>query len=243
MASYRYTRDFKNEEGGPQKTPQPMTAKQKRENFWFYYKWHVLVGVIVVAVAAFTIFDVMNRVTPDYTIGVITFKASSTDAFKALQEPFSAFGEDLNGDGSVVVDVAQYDFASEDPQVIMATSARLMGDFQTNQSIFFFTDDVQKAQEQLAAFVYNDGSVPADGEKVDYSRMGIPWTDCPVLTGLELGNVVSITGDTDWPMQDLLSGFSLVRRVAPEIKEKDEELAAYWSACEAFYEKITEGAA
>ena len=73
--------------------------------------------------------------------------------------------------------------------------------------------------------------------------MGIPWTDCPVLTGLELGNVVSITGDTDWPMQDLLSGFSLVRRVAPEIKEKDEELAAYWSAGEAFYEKITEGSA
>src|SRR5699024_11869783 len=84
----------------------------------------------------------------------------------------------------------------------------ILGDFQTNQSIFFFTDDLQKAQEQLAAFVYNDGSVPADGEKVDYSRMGISWTGCPVLTGLELGNVRS-----EEHTSELQSRFDLVCRL------------------------------
>lgn len=242
MASYRYTRDFKSENNAEQSASQPMTAKQKRQNFWFYYKWHVIIGIIIIAIIAFTIRDFANRVNPDYTIGVITYNTSSTDMFEALQAPLAAFGEDLNGDGSVVVDVAQYDFASEDPQVIMATSARLMGDFQTNQSIFFLTDDVEEAQKQLAAFAYNDGSAPAEGEEVDYSRMGIAWGDCPALASLELGNAVSITGETGLPMQELMSGFTVVRRMTPEI-EKDDELAAYWNAGEAFYQKVTQGAA
>lgn len=242
MASYRYTRDFKNENNAEPGPSQPMTAKQKRQNFWFYYKWHVIIGIIVIAIIAFTIRDFANRVNPDYTIGVITFNASSTDVFEALEEPLAAFGEDLNGDGNVVVDVAQYDFSSEDPQMIMAASARLMGDFQTNQSIFFLIDNVEKAQEQLAAFAYNDGTAPAEEQDVDYSRMGIAWADCPALTSLPLGNVTSVTGETDLPMQEFLSNFSVVRRMTPEL-EKDDTLAAYWSAGEAFYQKVTQGVA
>ena len=37
MASYRYTRDFKQDDNAAQGARQPMTAKQKRQNFWFYY--------------------------------------------------------------------------------------------------------------------------------------------------------------------------------------------------------------
>lgn len=243
MASYRYTRDFKQDDNAAQNASQPMTAKQKRQNFWFYYKWHVVGVLVVIAVIVFTVMDLANRVEPDYTIGVITFNASSTDMFESLQEPLASFGEDLNGDGSVVVDVAQYDLASEDPQVIMATTARLMGDFQTNQSVFFLTDDVEKAQNQLGAFAYNDGSVPAEGEDVDYSRMGIAWKDCPVLTALELGNAISMTGETNLPMQELMSEFLIVQRMTPDKVEKDDEVAAYWDAGQALYEKMTQGAA
>lgn len=243
MASYRYTRDFKQDDNAAQGARQPMTAKQKRQNFWFYYKWHVIGILVVIAVIVFTVMDLAGRVEPDYTIGVITFEASTTDMFESLQEPFASFGEDLNGDGAVVVDVAQYDLASEDPQVIMADTARLMGDFQTSQSIFFLTDNVEKAQNQLGAFAYNDGSVPAEGEDVDYSRMGIAWKDCPALTALELGNAISMTGETDLPMQELMSDFSIVQRMTPDKLEKDEELAAYWNAGKAFYEKVTQGAA
>ena len=54
MASYRYTRDFKQDDNAAQGARQPMTAKQKRQNFWFYYKWHVIGILVVIAVIVFT---------------------------------------------------------------------------------------------------------------------------------------------------------------------------------------------
>ena len=64
-----------------------------------------------------------------------------------------------------------------------------------------------------------------------------------ILTALELGNAISMTGETDLPMQELMSDFSIVQRTTPDKLEKDEELAAYWNAGKAFYEKVTQGAA
>ena len=46
MASARYTLNITPDP--PEEPPHEMTAKEKRENFWFYYKWHVIVGIFVV---------------------------------------------------------------------------------------------------------------------------------------------------------------------------------------------------
>ena len=44
MASPRYTLNIKPEDLQPEQPKHEMTGKEKRENFWFYHKWHVIVG-------------------------------------------------------------------------------------------------------------------------------------------------------------------------------------------------------
>ena len=46
MASPRYTLNIKPEDLQPEQPKHEMTGKEKRENFWFYHKWHVIVGIV-----------------------------------------------------------------------------------------------------------------------------------------------------------------------------------------------------
>lgn len=49
MASPRYTLNIKPEDLQPEQPKHEMTGKEKRENFWFYHKWHVIVGIVACA--------------------------------------------------------------------------------------------------------------------------------------------------------------------------------------------------
>ena len=42
MASPRYTLNIKPEDLQPEQPKHEMTGKEKRENFWFYHKWHAV---------------------------------------------------------------------------------------------------------------------------------------------------------------------------------------------------------
>lgn len=60
MASPRYTLNIKPEDLQPEQPKHEMTGKEKRENFWFYHKWHVIVGIV----AALMVFRSFGRSPP-----------------------------------------------------------------------------------------------------------------------------------------------------------------------------------
>ena len=72
MASARYTLHIDPEDLKPDEPRGPLTPKEKWQNFWFYYKWHVVVGVVVLLLVIFMVRDFVSRVEPDLQMSFIT---------------------------------------------------------------------------------------------------------------------------------------------------------------------------
>lgn len=246
MASARYTVQIKPEDIQPDAPPRELTPKEKRENFWFYYKWHVLGGALAFALLFSLIWEVATQVKPDYTIGLLSSRGLPTGIGEVLGERLTPLFDDRNGDGEVVVRVAEYTIASGeeinnvDPNVQMASMTKLMGDLDMGESILFLTDDLEFFEEQYDLFAYNDGSIPEEGVVPDYSRMGVRWGDCPALTALDLGSAEDFAGVPGIDYQAFLQNFQLVQRyVAGTGVGDDADAVAYHAASVEKFEALT----
>ena len=237
MASARYTLNIKPEDVQPDAPQRELTPKDKRENFWFYYKWHVIGGAIACAVVFFMIWEIVSQVKPDYTIGILSSNVVPVGIGEVLGERLTPYFDDRNGDGKVVVRVMEYTVAhgealnSADPNVQTANTTKLMGDLDAGESMLFLMDDLEYFEEQYFLLAYNDGSVPEEGVRPDYSRMGVRWGDCPTLTALELGSAEDFAGVAGIDYQDFLQDFQLVQRFIDGTKlENNKDAAAYYAA-------------
>lgn len=84
--------------------------KKKLENFWYYYKWHVIVGIVAVIVAATSIYDAVTKTEPDLTIDCIIDSGIDYTYSGAMAAKLEKSGvvADNNGDGHKSVNVQYY---------------------------------------------------------------------------------------------------------------------------------------
>lgn len=170
------------------------TKKLKWDNFWYYHKLHVIIGLCVVVLGGFFIHDLTSKVNPDYQIALITQQSYPEETTDALQNEIAKYGKDLNSDGKVIVQISNYvitDTTSSgvtDPNMQMAGITRLTADLSTGQSIILITDDAsfQSQQKQSQLFAYLDGSKPKDGA-TDFDKMRIALNDCKTLSASASG--------------------------------------------------------
>lgn len=240
MASYQYTRGTTPQPEQPE-PQQPMTKKKKWENFWFYHKWHVIIAAAVLLIVAMLVSDIVNQEHPDYEIGVLTHGSLPTGALATLEEELARFADDRNGDGTVLVRLMQYDFPDNgDANTIMASTTRLSGDLETGECVFYLVDDVEYFQQKFGFFAYNDGTRTPEEGPYDWDELGIPWRDCPVLTGLDLGKIPTLDDTDVGDVQDLLQDYKLVRRAVQGSQiEKKEKLVAYMADGQKLLEALT----
>ena len=204
-------------------TPE-LTRKQqlwkKWKNWWFYYKWYVICGIILTGI----IINVAGSClgwgvrTPDLQVAYVGKTELPADTISALEDAFVSIASDFNGDGEIIVQINQYisGLHSSDPDMAQyeyASELSLIGDISDCESYLFLMDDpcqFQRDYQLLAAF---DGSCP---ENVDFSIEDkvIPWTGCPLLAERELGDYsASVLGtEVSGSNQELLSGLSIGRR-------------------------------
>ena len=141
------------------------------------------------------------------------------DTVDALQTQLAAFGEDLNGDGETVVTLNVYtlDYSGDaqsdtDAYMTMAGTTRLAADVQGAMSSIYILYDPAGFEENTGSLRYLDGSLPAGDSDEDWCNMVYRWTDCPVLTGLDLGSygpdaTQSASGDSQEYMSQFYIGF------------------------------------
>lgn len=140
------------------KKPQINDDKKKKwDNFWYYYKYHVLAGAFVLFCVIVFVKDMMAKVDYDYCISVIGNYPVQEEDTQALQDWFEEHAEDLNGDGEVHVQIADYYLPPEgeagyDPQIYAASQTKLMVDLQEGTSMIYFLDkaNYEKLQEMEA---------------------------------------------------------------------------------------------
>ena len=166
----------------------------------------------------------------------------------ALQDALTPFCSDLNGDGKVVVQVDSYtvdfDAANEntDAYYQMAGVTRLSAELSSGgKTYIFLLEDPEGFEAQTGALQYLDGTVPDDPETpdADWREMVYRWTDCPVLTGLDLGGYEGLTlmDDVTGTNQSVLAHLYVGRRGV-----WDEKQVPTYEGCAELWDTLTAGA-
>ncbi len=241
MARERYLLDGGEETiHQPQKETGKKTPKSQWENFWYYHKWHVIVGVFLTFVVLFFVYDMTSKVSPDYEIGMITETAYPSETIDALQTEITKYAQDRNGDGKVIVSVNNYVMQTDtsggmvDPNVRMAGYVKVTNDLSNGTSMIFITDDksFRNEQDELQMFTYLDGSKPAENAK-DYEKMRISLADCKRLSTLKLNDTPSVS-------REILYKLSISMRTIEDTQlEKQQDKTAYYADSKKLFDEIT----
>lgn len=191
--------------------------KKKWDNFWYYYKYHVLGGVFALFCLFIFIRDLWTRVDYDYTVGFLGEYSLSEEDSESLQKWFEENGEDLNGDGEVQVQIADYPLpdgeTGSDPQFFVANQTKFMADIQEGTSMLFFLNEGNYERfKKMDVF-------PADREQVQVK-------DCEGFR--QTGNPISI--------QDMVVSMRLISEDSK--MAADEEKQNYYKASEKLLKKF-----
>lgn len=190
------------------------------KNWWYYHKWYVIIGVILLGIAIDLIGSALGLFTksPDLQIAYVGKTPLPHDTASALQHAFSTLAGDFNHDGETIVQINQYISSTNTTDVDTAyyqyaSEITLIGDISDCESYIFLMEDPQDFQREFQLLACPDGSCP---DKRDYSIEDkvFVWSECPVLAEMELGTYTEITmgQTTSGSNQELLSDFSLGRR-------------------------------
>lgn len=230
----------------PKPQPEPVPEEPKPfsylfKNWWYYYKWYVICGVIIVGI----LIDVAGNALglwekkPDFQIAYVGEAVLPDDTVSALENAFAALAGDFNGDGEAIVKLNQYNISAQTDDVETAlygysSEVLLMGDISACDSYFFLTDDPEYLQKAFQILADPDGS-PPDDEDISVEGKAVLWTDCTALNGMELGSYTALISGSEvtGENQELVSGLSLGRRYF-----YDEKTVDYLSQCNELWDKL-----
>lgn len=224
--------------------PRELTAKEKRANWWHYHKWHVFIGIVLVLFLGNIVWSVLGigKVIPDYQLAYVGSSSLPSDTVSALERAVAQLGTDANGDGQIVVKINQFVSAdgsgSENAAMYTyASNVTLMADLSSCDSYFFLLEDPDTFQRNYQVLCRLDGTLPTEFDR-DNESCYISWTDCPVLTGMDLGSYSetllnqTMAGDN----QELLSHLYIARRGF-----WNNKAAKNMDECDALWIKLTNG--
>lgn len=193
-------------------------TRKKIDNFWYYYKIHVLVVVFILFVASVFIKDIVTKVDYDYSVAFVTEEMMTNEEISSIQSVFEGEAEDLNGDGEIHVEVQNYTIPqgdSADPQLVAAGQTKLTVDIQEGTSmIFFLSPGCYESYK-------DSGVLPADESEY------IKFSDC---TGYEEAGSPKELGDL----------MGALRLVEDTKLKKDQNKMDYYEANKELFEKFTE---
>lgn len=89
----------------PEKIQAPQTPQGKWDNFWYHYKWHFWGGLFLAVVLGVLGYQIITKDPPDYQIVLVTEIAAWDNSIELMEEELAAFGEDVDGDGKVEVEI------------------------------------------------------------------------------------------------------------------------------------------
>lgn len=220
------------------------TKKEKFQNWFYYNKWWLVVGAVILWAAGSMLWNVLGigKVEPDYRFAYVSSVRLPDSTVEAVENALAAFGQDVNGDGRVAVALTQHISGNEnDVENMMygyAAEVTVLADLTQGESTFFLLEDPVSFQLAFQILAHLDGSMPAEDDFEALDKVYL-WDNCPALASLELGSYednyldLTETGEN----QELLSGLYLGRRFFydPDQQKNPEADNAFWLA-------ITEGA-
>lgn len=228
----------------------PQSPKGKWENFWYYHKFHLLVGLVLLALIAGFVYELTTKVEPDYQIGILTETKFSDNAASILEKKIAKYGVDRNGDGRVVVRVNSYMIVMgenkpvSDPNLQMASVAKFLSDLEMGESIIFLTDNASFESHQKTRQMFSNlnGTVPKHGEEKE-AEMRVPWKNAkPLSSMITEEDLRNLNADSREAVLEQLDGLGVTMRVFNGTPlEQNQEKASYYQQNRALFDRLVYG--
>lgn len=197
------------------------SIKEKLENFWYYYKTPVIIGVILIAIASYLISELTSSVSSDLKISLVSQNPLSEGSIN-FNEGMPGLIKDINNDSEANITIQRTflgeDITSDESQAYYQT---VMGQLSDKGATLFIFDKIN-----LDRMIKKDAFCPLD-ELIDISAYGdrvIYRNEVPVALSLDGSKVLSDMQFTD----DDLYALVLFRR--PEDANDSECIAEYENA-------------
>lgn len=134
----------------------PQTAQEKAGNFWFYYRWHIIVGVFAAVVLSILISQCVGKEKFDTRIVLFTYDNYLDLQTAAMEEYFEGFCPDFDGNGEVNVGVtscsySKGNFSNPDLNNTMATKLQSILIAQREIVLFIVDEETYQYMNSLPA--------------------------------------------------------------------------------------------
>lgn len=185
--------------------PQPSLTGWPKIKNWLYYnwKWIAVIAAVLAAVVNLITWS-LDKMTPDYTLAYVGRNRLTEETEKALLSALQALGEDVNGDGEVMMELQSYvtvdnALGADTAEYNTAVSVRLLADLTAGESVFFVTDDPEGLQTTYQILASPDGTQPAEDD-LGWEGKAHALADLPAL---HLGDVAGFYIGRRWFNEDM----------------------------------------
>lgn len=134
----------------------PLTFGERLKHFWFYYKYFVIVGVIVAFVLTILVRQCAKRESFDAEVVLFAYDTFTTDQISALEEQLELCFEDFDGDKAVNIRVLDCSFdrnAFREYQAPMLT--KLTANISSNAKALLYITDAESFEFLSTKFDVN----------------------------------------------------------------------------------------
>lgn len=183
-----------------------LTPREKMSNWWHYHKHHVLIAAALILIICYFVTEKLRTIPADYTVGYVSSVEIDGTTADAIAQTLAQYGEDLNGDGVVHVELHCITIdlglvlergGHTDGEKELGNLMALEADLNMCQSGVFLTDDPAALQIYTGALLYRDGSQPEEGAQ-DWENMALAWSDCPWLGNSPTEGEIYLAGRGCW---------------------------------------------
>lgn len=140
-----------------------MSFKKKTENFWYYYKWHTIIGILALVLIAYAVKTSVGSKENDLFMVYVSDKGVNAASSDMLEKDFkdSDILKDVNGDGERVfyLDnmVVSMDGANNDMALMQKLQVYMMAGEQSLMLVHkYIPEDYDGAFEDISSFASED---------------------------------------------------------------------------------------
>lgn len=218
-----------------------MKIMERLENWWTYHKATVIVGMILLWILVDLLRSAWKaRVdAPDFQVAYVGGAPLGDDLIRMLEMAFETIAPDRNGDGKTIVRIQSY--LLETPRDLpdaalaqLAADIRLTADIESQESVFFMSENLDRLQASYGILETADGSCPGENGTVAPKRVH-PLSSL-ILARTAMAEKTGLTSQDALESSDLelFSSLSIGRRCFHGMAS-DEDLAA----ADEFWDNLT----
>ena len=156
---------------------EPRTFRRNVENFWYYHKWHVLAGILIICIMAVGIHSCVTKERVDLYVLYVVSGSYSTQTNEALAQKLEKYADDVDGDGEKniqIITVAFSETLSRSDQSQSSELSRFVGQVASGPALLYLFDDANyDAFDEASVDILADISTLGESEYLEHYRYNV----------------------------------------------------------------------